>query len=160
MARPAKSMKIQLIEGNTNNKTREEIARRAKAEEKFDVVSSEHMQPPATLGSDSKKVFRKIVKIMEPVGILNEADIDLIATYADTQVIYTQVMEQLSMQGVVDPETGKPSRFISERNKLAELMRKLGDKMGLSPQARAQIANTIAGLANAGKEEVSEWDEN
>ena len=41
MARPAKSMKIQLIEGNTNNKTREEIARRAKAEEKFDVVSSE-----------------------------------------------------------------------------------------------------------------------
>ena len=160
MARPAKSMKIQMIEGNTNNKTREEIARRAKAEEKFDVVSSEHMQPPATLGSDSKKVFRKIVKIMEPVGILNEADIDLIATYADTQVIYTQVMEQLSMQGVVDPETGKPSRFISERNKLAELMRKLGDKMGLSPQARAQIANTIAGLANAGKEEVSEWDEN
>ncbi|WP_312979646.1 phage terminase small subunit P27 family [Leuconostoc falkenbergense] len=160
MARPAKSMKIQMIEGNTNNKTREEIARRAKAEEKFDVVSSEHMQPPATLGSDSKKVFRKIVKIMEPVGILNEADIDLIATYADTQVIYTQVMDQLSMQGVVDPETGKPSRFISERNKLAELMRKLGDKMGLSPQARAQIANTIAGLANAGKEEVSEWDEN
>lgn len=160
MARPAKSMKIQMIEGNTNNKTREEIARRAKAEEKFDVVSSEHMQPPATLGSDSKKVFRKIVKIMEPVGILNEADIDLIVTYADTQVIYTQVMEQLSMQGVVDPETGKPNRFISERNKLAELMRKLGDKMGLSPQARAQIANTIAGLANAGKEEVSEWDEN
>ena len=97
---------------------------------------------------------------MEPVGILNEADIDLIATYADTQVVYTQVMEHLAMEGVVDPNTGNPSKFIGERNKLAELMRKLGDKMGLSPQARAQIANTIAGLSNAGKEDVSEWDQN
>ena len=160
MARPAKSIKIQMIEGNTNNKTREEITKRAKAEEKFDVVSSEHMQPPVYLGGDSKKVFRKIVKIMEPVGILNEADIDLIATYADTQVVYTQVMEHLAVEGVVDPNTGNPSKFIGERNKLAELMRKLGDKMGLSPQARAQIANTIAGLSNAGKEDVSEWDQN
>lgn len=160
MARPAKSMKIQLIEGNTNNKTREEIARRAKAEEKFDVVSSEKMVPPATMGGDSKKVFKRIVKTLEPVGILNEADIDLIAMYADTLVIYTQVMDHLSMEGVVDQTTGNPSKFINERNKLAELLRKLGDKMGLSPQARAQIANTIAGLANAGKEEVSEWDNN
>lgn len=56
MARPAKSMKIQLIEGNTNNKTREEIARRAKAEEKFDVVSSEKMVPPASMGGDSKGI--------------------------------------------------------------------------------------------------------
>ena len=39
MARPAKSIKIQMIEGNTNNKTREEITKRAKAEEKFDVVT-------------------------------------------------------------------------------------------------------------------------
>lgn len=160
MARPAKSMKIQLIEGNTNNKTREEIARCAKAEEKFDVVSSEKMVPPASMGGDSKKVFKRIVKTLEPVGILNEADIDLIAMYADTLVIYTQVMDHLSMEGVVDPTTGNPSKFINERNKLAELLRKLGDKMGLSPQARAQIANTIAGLANAGKEEVSEWDNN
>ncbi|MCC7668932.1 MAG: phage terminase small subunit P27 family [Leuconostoc pseudomesenteroides] len=159
MARPAKSIRIQMIEGNTNNKSREEITKRAKAEEKFDVVSSDHMKPPDTLGSDSKKVFRKIVKLMEPVGILNEADIDLIATYADTQVVYTQVMAQLEMEGVVDPETGKPSKFIRERNGLAELLRKLGDKMGLSPQSRAQIANTIAGLANAGKEKVNEWDE-
>lgn len=160
MARPAKSIKIQLIEGNTNNKTREEIARRAKAEQKFDVVSSEKMLPPTTLGGDSKKIFKRIVKILEPVGILNEADIDLIAMYADTLVIYTQVMDHIGLEGIVDPSTGQPSKFISERNKLAELLRKLGDKMGLSPQARAQIANTIAGLSNAGKEEVSEWDKN
>lgn len=159
MGRPAKSIKIQLLEGNVNNKTRKEINNRAKAEEKFDVVSNDKIVPPINMGEDSKKVFKRIVKTLKPVGILNEADIDLLTMYSDTLVIYNQVMDQIALEGVVDPQTGNPSKFIKERNTLAELLKKLGDKMGLSPQARASIANTIAGLANAGKGDVNEWDE-
>lgn len=160
MGRPAKSIKIQLLEGNVNNKTREEITKRAKAEEKFDVVSSERIDPPTNMGADSKKVFKRIVKTLAPVGILNEADVDILTMYADSLVLYSQIMEHIALEGVVDPSNGNPSKFINERNKLVELLKKLGDKMGLSPQARAAIANTIAGLANSEKEDVNEWDEN
>lgn len=48
MARPVMNSKLQMMLGNPNNKTKKELYRRQKNEQKL-AVSAENMEPPAFL---------------------------------------------------------------------------------------------------------------
>ena len=80
MPQTAKNVLQLVSNGNYNHKTKDELKRRAKNEEKLQ-VSSEHMDPPTYLDSGGKKLFKSIVKLFEETNLLNEADINEIARY-------------------------------------------------------------------------------
>lgn len=137
MPQTAKNVLQLVSNGNYNHKTKDELKRRAKNEEKLQ-VSSEHMDPPTYLDSGGKKLFKSIVKLFKETDLLNEADINEIARYCDLTQEYKSCNRRLKRNGRLTD--GKPNPDLRMKLQISAELDKLAKNLGLNPAARASLA--------------------
>lgn len=137
MATPAKSARLQLLEGNPAKKNKDELMRRARNEEKMK-MSSDNVVPPSFLDATAKKEFRRLAKLLLSVELINDADVGHLALYCDAYSQYLSYKRQVKQKGLwID---GKPNPFIIRMRDAAAQMRSFSSDLGLSPTARAKLA--------------------
>lgn len=137
MPRKAKSAIQQMIEGNPNRKTSDELKVRAENEKKLD-FDKENLKPPHWLNSGAKKAFNFIVKTYAETSFLNDADLYVLARYCDLYSEYLATNTRLKKNGrSVDGKTSGDLRF---KLNLSAEMGKMEKELGLTPAARASLA--------------------
>lgn len=102
---------------------------------------------PKWLNKDAAKEFRRIVKLLDTMGLLGAADENALARYASTWVRWRQALQMIEKGGevvVYKDETGKvkavqPSAFNSIARSLAEELSRLEQAFGMTPSARSRI---------------------
>ncbi|MCM1532786.1 MAG: phage terminase small subunit P27 family [Ruminococcus flavefaciens] len=137
MPQTAKNVLQLVANGNYNHKTKDELKRRAKNEEKLR-VSAEHMDPPNYLDPGAKKMFKSIVKLFAKTDLLNEADIPEIARYCDLTMEYKSCNTRLKRNG--RSINGKPNPDLRMKLQISAELDKLAKNLGLNPAARASLA--------------------
>ncbi|HHY45871.1 MAG TPA: phage terminase small subunit P27 family [Firmicutes bacterium] len=154
MGRRARPVELQLIKGN--HLTRREVATRRDAEASMRPPSS-RLTPPKWLDKAAKKEWRRIVKLMEGLGILTDVDVDTLAAYCDAVVRYAEASQQVREQGfVVMNDKGTPIQnpALLAVEKYWRIMSKAAAALGLDPTSRASLAKAKA--AEKPKDEFEE----
>jgi len=142
MATPAKSAKLQLLQGNPAKKNTKDLKRRSEQEEKMK-MSADHVFPPSWLNDTAKKEFKRIAKLLLSVELINDADVGHLAIYCDQYSEYLLCKEQVEQNGMWIGD--KPNPFLLRKKDAASQMRSFGSDLGLSPSARAKLAITLDG---------------
>jgi len=146
MGRHAKPVDLQLVDGNKNKMTKEEIDKRKKAEEAIN-FKSDKVKPPTWLSDDAKKVFRKLVKEYEHNEMLVNVDVHALAMFSDAYINYIQCCEIIDKEGLMIEQTNKagatnsvPHPLLTKKKQLFEQLNKIMGEFGLSPSSRAKLA--------------------
>ena len=100
------------------------------------------LRPPAWLSEAAKKEFRRIVKLMEPTGLLTLAEVDELAVYCDALVRLREATELIERDGLVVEGARGPMQnpAVIVANKYAAIIAKLAPRLGLDPSGRASLA--------------------
>jgi P27 family predicted phage terminase small subunit len=102
---------------------------------------------PAWLNRDAAKEFRRIVKLLDSMGLLGAVDENALSRYATTWVRWRQAISLLEKSGEVvvyrdeqgKPKAVQPSAFNSIARSLAEELSRLEQAFGMTPSARSRI---------------------
>lgn len=137
MPNPAKSIKLQLLDGNKNHRTKKEIEKRVKNEEKLK-IGHDNVKPPPWLDATAKKEFKRIADLLIAVELMTDADVVHLALYCDTYSQYLSYRRQAKQKGLWIGD--KPNPFINKMADMAKQLRAFSADLGLSPSARARLA--------------------
>ena len=137
MPQTAKNVLQLVSNGNYNHKTKDELKRRAKNEEKLR-VSSENLKPPAFLDSGASKMFKSIVKLFADTDLLNDADVPELARYCDLTMEYKACNSRLKRNGKWIND--KPNPDLRLKLQISAELDKLAKNLGFNPAARASLA--------------------
>ncbi|ABQ23669.1 hypothetical protein CKR_P44 (plasmid) [Clostridium kluyveri NBRC 12016] len=137
MPTPAKSIKLQLLNGNKNHRTKKEIEKRVKNEEKLK-IGHDNVKPPPWLDITAQKEFKRVSELLISVELMTDADVTHLALYCDTYSQYLSYKRQVKKYGMWTG--GKPNPFIKKMSEMARQLRGFAADLGLSPSARARLA--------------------
>lgn len=161
---------LKRLENQVGHRTKAEKSRRERAEESVRRGTRINMRAPGWLSEEAREVFEKTKKRMRGLEVLDTADIDVLALYADavcqyrrgqkTVEIFTQLLAAMAKEragegsGKYDGEPGeeKDLKRMMERAEKAELMMlqwsrvvlSYAEKLGISANARARLARKKA----------------
>lgn len=98
---------------------------------------------PAYFCDDAKRVWRRITVQLKTMGILSEADADVIAAYCNAVVSYERATQQVDQVGILvegrrDGLVTNPA--VRVQRDAAQLIRQLGSELGLTPSSRSRLA--------------------
>jgi|SRR5699024_7762853 len=141
MATPAKSARLQLLQGNPAKKNTEKLKRRAENEERLK-MRSVNVKAPDWLDDIAKREFERVAKLLLDVELINEADVAHLALYCDAYSQYVGYKEEVENTGLWIDD--KPNPFIIRMRDAATQVRQFASDLGLSPQARAKLAINLA----------------
>ena len=103
---------------------------------------------PSWLSPFGRRVWDRVVKELEPFGLLSVVDRDTLAGYCDAAGFAREARDQIRRDGLtVRGQNGEPVRhpaFMMWRQSLA-LVESLGSKLALNPSARLRL---LADLPN------------
>jgi P27 family predicted phage terminase small subunit len=136
MPTPAKSARLQLVQGNSAKST-DKLKRRAEQEEKMK-MSADHVIPPPWLDKTARKEFKRIADLLLSAEMINDADVNHLALYCDAYSEYLSCKREIRAKGKW--WDGKPNPFYLRKKDAAMQMRSLSADIGLSPAARARLA--------------------
>ena len=102
---------------------------------------------PKWLSKDAAREFRRIVKLLDTMGLLGAVDENALARYATTWVRWRQALQMIEKGGEVvvyrdeqgKPKAVQPSAFNSIARSLAEELSRLEQAFGMTPSARSRI---------------------
>lgn len=150
MPQPAKSAKLQLINGNPNKKNTKELKKRAETEEKLQMKTNK-IQPPDWLDETALKAFEFLKEELLSIDLLTNGDVHALTMYCywysqhvDLQNQYTQLRKK-----EIDL-VGNP--LIKQLDTCTKNLRSFGSDLGLSPSSRAKLAIKLSQ-----DEDDSEW---
>lgn len=140
MAQPAKSAKLQLLEGNPAKRNTDDLKRRAENEDKMK-MSNDNVVPPSWLNKTAKQEFERLAKLLVGVELVNDADVGHLAMYCDAYANYISFKNQVKQKGMWIE--GKPNPFLLRMKDASAQMRSFASDLGLSPSARAKLAISL-----------------
>jgi P27 family predicted phage terminase small subunit len=87
-------------------------------------------------------VWRRTVKQLRLMGILSEADLDVIAAYCNAVVAYERATQQVDQVGILvegrrDGLVTNPAVRVQRDS--AQLIRQLGSELGFTPSSRSRL---------------------
>lgn len=159
MARPAKSAKLQLLQGNPNKRNVDELKKRAEMEERLKMKSDEIIAPN-WLDKVGKETFDFIKDELLSIELIENPDTFAIALYCSWYAEYVHLTKQYKKmkrdhkkaykeqvkKGIditLSPELyGNP--LSKQMDTCSRNMRSFGSDLGLSPSARAKLAIKLA----------------
>jgi P27 family predicted phage terminase small subunit len=98
---------------------------------------------PEHLNAKAREHWARTTAILRKMNILSVADADVIAAYCTAYARWVDAETKMATYGVVmkAPKSGVPmqSIFLSIANNALAQIDRLGEKLGLSPQARARL---------------------
>lgn len=133
MARPAKPIGLAV-----GARTKEELEGRAAAEERL--KGSKKPKPPKSLSVGQKKIFRDIVKQLEEAETLCILDSWLLAQTA----IAIDKLQEIDADIEEVPARKYDTDVMNARAKYTQVFYRGCNELGLSPQARAKMAISLA----------------
>lgn len=97
---------------------------------------------PGWLSDDAKRVWRRTTKQLETMGLLYEADQDIIVAYANAVVNYERATRIVDEQGVLvegrrDGQVSNPA--VRVQRDCAQLIRQFASELGLTPSSRSRL---------------------
>lgn len=134
MARPTKSAAIR-----AGHQTQAEKQARLENEAKLKGRSGKPV-PPKYLTDEQKKIFRTVVKELEPAGTLCKLDIDILVSYAVAKAALNDINARIATHPVYLTD----KEIISARRQYSSEYFRCLNELGLSPQSRAKMANMAA----------------
>lgn len=137
MGRKAKSAKLQLLDGNPNRLTKEELDRRIAAEEKLK-GKCDKLFAPEWLDTEGEKCFNFVVEQLKELDIICNLDLFSVAIYSDTYSNIINLKKIINRDGLVID--GKPNPLLKRQETLSGTLRMFGNDLGLSPTSRNKIA--------------------
>lgn len=161
---------LKRIENQVGHRTKAERNRRERAEESLRRATRINMRAPEWLSAEAREVFEKTKRRMRGLEVLDTADIDVLALYADAVCQYRrgQRMVELALRtmeaqaerrkasgeayaGQEEDDQAEVKRILVQAEK-AELMMlqwsrvviSYAEKLGISANARARLARKKA----------------
>lgn len=131
--RPPKPTKLHVLDGNPSRKK----------------LNENELEPialanrPAHLNGVAIKEWERALAAMPP-GFYTEADVPLLAIYAQAWQLYRDATITIEREGITDVGSQGQSvahPAIAIMNKQAEILLKAADRLGMSPTARARLSN-------------------
>lgn len=97
---------------------------------------------PSYLCEDGKRIWRRTTKQLDLMGLLYEADQDIIAAYANAVLNYeraTKIVDDLGVlvEGRRDGLVSNPAVRVQRDS--AQLIRQLASELGLTPSSRSRL---------------------
>lgn len=146
MGRRAVPIDLQIIQGNKNRLTKEEIEERKNAEKRLK-ASNDKVKPPTWLDNFGKREFRKIVKEMEELDLLTNLDVHALSLYCDAYSQYVECTKVINQEGLMIEHTNKagetnqvPHPLLTKKKQLHEQIKSLQGEFGFTPASRAKLA--------------------
>ena len=110
------------------------------------VPTADNLAAPAHLAGVALEKWNELRQILEPVGLLTEADKDQLAQYCINWELYLVCIDQIRKGGMVNEYEGKVGMnykqsdpYVVNMYKLHAAMMKTATQFGLTPSARASI---------------------
>ncbi|MGL5190845.1 MAG: phage terminase small subunit P27 family [Cetobacterium sp.] len=142
-----KKMTVEAILANGGKHlTKAEIETRKRKEEELDKLANDKIKPPAWLSNRAKKIFKDIVKELEPISLLVNVDNYNLAVLSDAIDNFINATldiqskgqtEEIELKGGATSTQANPS--VSIQLKYSEVIRKISADFALTPQARLKI---------------------
>ena len=132
--------------GGGKHWTREEVERRAAAAEKLKRKKPAKLRMPIWLDDAAREVWKKTLKDMAGLELLDRVDEDVLATYCDAVARYRETTMRIRTEGYVSlTQSGETvSPYVKAAQAYARLIMQYADKLGLNPNSRARLAKKIA----------------
>ena len=144
-----KPVHLQLMEGHINKKSKAELERLKKNDEKVQ-FKSDNIKPPAWLSTEGKKTFRQLVKEFEFNGLLMNVDTYALGMFCDAYADYIRYTKTIAEEGDMMEHINKmgktnniPHPLITKKTQAFSQMDKMMAKLGLSPIDRARLVRQI-----------------
>lgn len=134
MARPAKSAVL-----NKKHLTADEREQRLAGEARLRGIGGKPA-PPKYLTDAQKKIFRSVVKELEPSGTLCKLDTDILVSYSVAKAALNDINAKIA----ASPVHLTDKEIISARRQYSSEYFRCLNELGLSPQSRAKMANMAA----------------
>lgn len=142
MPQPAKSAKLQLLNGNPNKKNTKELKKRAEAEEKLQ-MRTDKIKAPNWLDNTAVRAFKFLSEELLHIELITNGDVYPLAMYCYWYSEHMKLQAQASLVQAENPESiGNP--LIKQLDTCSKNMRSFGSDLGLSPSARAKLAIKMA----------------
>ena len=105
-------------------------------------------KPPADLSKAGKREWRRIVKMLTPVGLATEAEQTILQMYVTAYETWTDAVTNLRRTGPVlkSPTNGFPMQnpYLAVVNKTFDQLKSCLGELGLTPAARTRVTATAA----------------
>lgn len=131
MARPAKSVAV-----NAKHLTADEREARLAGEAKLKGKGGKPT-PPKYLTDEQKKIFRDVVRQLEPSGTLCKLDADILVSYSVAKAALNDINAKIASAPVLLTD----KEIISARRQYSSEYFRCLNELCLSPQSRAKMAN-------------------
>jgi P27 family predicted phage terminase small subunit len=123
-------------ENMTGHLTKNQISARKRAEAGLQTGKRAYLRAPSWLSEDARQVFGETKRRLKEYELLEAADIDLLAMYADMVVRYREGVKRLSAES--EPKE------ITAVQAWGRMAMTYADKLGFSQTARARLARRRA----------------
>lgn len=116
--------------------TKNELSARRAAEQGLEHGKRAYMRAPAWLSDEARDVFKLTVKRLRGFDLLEQADIDMLAMYADAVARYQAGVKLLTAES--------DTKEITAVQAWSRIAMTYADKLGFSQTARARLARRKA----------------
>lgn len=133
--------------GGGKHWTKEEVDRRTAAAQKLQRKAPIRFVVPIWLDDEARKVWKKTLKDLSGMDILDKVDEESLAIYCDAVVRYRDTTLKIREHGYVTENaqgTESVSPYVKAAQSYARIMMQYADKLGLTPNGRARLAKKIA----------------
>ena len=148
MARPRKVVSLR-----TGRMSKAERAARTAGEKKIK-VNTDALTPPEWLSDEAALVFERIVKEFDPLGMLDNLDVDILAVYSDSVATYRKASVQLALQGeTYETKNGfaTVSPWVTVRQKAYQQIASCSTKLGIGLTDRLKLIAPVKEEKSANK---------
>ncbi len=97
---------------------------------------------PRHLNDAARKEWRRLVRILQPMGVLTEAEADLLAVYAQTYAQWVQASRQLQEQSLIifsGNGTAMRNPLLKVVDDAIKVMGRCMSELGMTPAARVRL---------------------
>ncbi len=133
MARPRKPTVLKVLEGNPGKRPLPQNEPKPK---------SIAPKCPTHLDKIAKKEWRRVVKELEPLGLVTQIDMAALAAYCQAYSRWVQAEDMIRKHGMlVKSPNGYPmqSPYLAIANKAVEQMKAFMSEFGMTPASRTRI---------------------
>jgi P27 family predicted phage terminase small subunit len=133
--------------GGGKHWTKDEVDRRSAAAQKLQRKVPVRFKVPMWLDDEARQVWKKTLKDLSGLDILDKVDEEALAVYCDAVVRHREATLFIREKGYVvisgsGAETVSP--YVKAAQSYARIIAQFADKLGLTPTGRARLAKKIA----------------
>lgn len=133
--------------GGGKHWTKEQVEKRAAAAQRMQRNKPVKLRMPVWLDDEARQIWKKTIKALSGLDILDKVDEDTLAVYCDAVARYREATLKIREEGYTATNaqgTESLSPYVKAAQSYARIIMQYADKLGLNPNSRARLAKKIA----------------